>query len=177
MNTQQQDSFKEFHWMIEMLQTIDVGVVVLNQQFEVDAWNGFMENHSGLDGKDVLGENIFSVFKSIDEPWFRHKADTVFQLKTHAFTIWEQRNYLFKFDNYRPITSTAPYMYQNSTFIPIKNHRGEIEQIAVLIYDVTDAALNKIDAQKSSEKLKYLSRTDRLTGLSNRGYWEECFSQ
>lgn len=42
------DEILEFHWMMDMLQTVDVGIVVLNRKFEVKVWNGFMEAHSGL---------------------------------------------------------------------------------------------------------------------------------
>ena len=144
---------EQFHWMLEMLQIIDVGVLVLDKHFHVHAWNGFMENHSGIDSQQIIGKNLFSQIEGLEEMWFRHKAATVFQLKSQAFTIWEQRPYLFKFANYRPITSTAEFMYQNSTFFPIKSPSGVVDQIAVLIYDVTDLAMNKIEEVQQIKKL------------------------
>ncbi|BCE03263.1 sensor domain-containing diguanylate cyclase [Marinicellulosiphila megalodicopiae] len=174
MQMHEQEQFQDFHWMIEMLQTIDVGVVILDKNYVVKSWNGFMENHSGVDGKDALEQSIFTIFKEMDEFWLRHKADTVFKLKNQAFTIWEQNPYIFKFKNNRPITGVADFMYQNCTFIPIKDTRGEVDKLAVLVYDVTDTAVNKLDALRSSAKLKTLSRTDVLTQLYNRGYWEEA---
>ncbi|MCJ8313176.1 MAG: GGDEF domain-containing protein [Saccharospirillaceae bacterium] len=173
MQLQEQDQFQDFHWMIEMLQTIDVGVVVLNKEYQIKSWNGFMENHSGIDSKDAIDACIFVLFKDMDEFWLRHKADTVFKLKNHAFSIWEQHPYIFKFKNNRPITGVAEFMYQNCTFIPIKDLRGEIDKIAILVYDVTDTAVNKLEAIKVTEELKQLSRTDVLTQMYNRGYWEE----
>jgi len=173
MQLQKQDQFQDFHWMIEMLQTIDVGVVVLNTDYQVKSWNGFMENHSGIDAKDAIDRVIFTLFKDMDEFWLRHKADTVFKLKNHAFSIWEQHPYIFKFKNNRPITGVADFMYQNCTFIPIKSLTGDVDKIAILVYDVTDTAVNKLEAQRISEQLKQLSRTDVLTQMYNRGYWEE----
>lgn len=32
----------EFHWLLTIVQSIDVGVVVLDRQFRVEVWNGFM---------------------------------------------------------------------------------------------------------------------------------------
>ena len=173
MQLQEQDQFQDFHWMIEMLQTIDVGVVILNKEYQVKSWNGFMENHSGIDSRDAIEASIFTLFKEMDEFWLRHKADTVFKLKNHAFSIWEQHPYIFKFKNNRPITGVAEFMYQNCTFIPIKGLTGEVDKIAILVYDVTDTAVNKLEAQRISEELKQLSRTDGLTQMYNRGYWEE----
>ncbi len=40
------DAPTEFHWLMEILQTIDVGLVVLDRNYRVKLWNSFMENHS-----------------------------------------------------------------------------------------------------------------------------------
>jgi len=152
---------------MEMIQTIDVGLVVLDREYSIQVWNDFMANHSGKLPHEVIGKNLFQAFDSIPESWFRHKVDSVFLLKNRAFTTWEQRPYLFKFKNYRPITGTAEFMYQNITLIPLMSVDSRVTQVGVIIYDVTDMAVGK-------KQLESLSRTDRLTELYNRGYWEEC---
>jgi len=162
-----QAELKEFHWLMEMIQTIDVGLVVLDREYSIQVWNDFMANHSGKLPHEVIGKNLFQAFDSIPESWFRHKVDSVFLLKNRAFTTWEQRPYLFKFKNYRPITGTAEFMYQNITLIPLMSVDSRVTQVGVIIYDVTDMAVGK-------KQLESLSRTDRLTELYNRGYWEEC---
>lgn len=163
----------EIHWMMDMFNTIDVGLVVLDRDYRVCVWNGFMENHSGLLPSAVKDKNVCDIYPSIDEKWFRSKAESVFVLKNRSFTIWEQQPYIFKFKNYRPITGKADHMYQNSTFIPLSNVRGEVSHICIIIYDVTDEAINKKELEDANAKLESLSRTDRLTGLYNRGFWEE----
>ncbi|GAA3923188.1 diguanylate cyclase [Litoribacillus peritrichatus] len=164
----------EFHWMMDMLQTIDVGLVVLNDKYEIDIWNSFMENHSGLEPTAVKGKIMFDLFPEIPRDWFCHKIDSVFQLHSRAFTTWEQRPYVFKFKNYRPITGTADFMFQNITIIPLVSLSGTVDHVCILVYDVTDAATNKAQLEQANAKLEMLSRTDRLTNLYNRGYWEEC---
>jgi diguanylate cyclase (GGDEF)-like protein len=42
-----------------------------------------------------------------------------------------------------------------------------------VIYDVTDVATNRHLLQAANNELQKLSSTDRLTGLYNRGHWEE----
>ena len=37
---------KEFHWLMDMLQTIDIGLVVVDKNFQVKVWNSFIESHS-----------------------------------------------------------------------------------------------------------------------------------
>ena len=164
----------EFHWMMDMLQTIDVGLVVLNEKYEIDIWNSFMENHSGLEPSAVKGEVMFDLFPDIPRDWFCHKIDAVFQLHSRAFTTWQQRPYVFKFKNYRPITGTADFMFQNITIIPLVSLSGKVDHVSILVYDVTDAATSKAALEQANTKLEMLSQTDRLTNLYNRGHWEEC---
>ncbi len=43
-----QSSMSEIHWMMDVLQSIDVGLVVIDKDYNVQVWNGFMENHSAV---------------------------------------------------------------------------------------------------------------------------------
>jgi len=170
--TQTQDFLNDFHWLMDVLQDIDVGLVVLDREFKVQLWNSFMQNHSAKMPDQVLGKSLFELFPELPEGWFKRKAESVFVLENSAFTTWEQRPYLFRFNNYRPITSIADFMYQNSTIIPLCNVRGEVEHICLILYDVTEIAVNRLQLQTANTQLRTLSRTDGLTGLLNRKTWE-----
>ena len=164
----------ESHWLLAMLHDIDVGLVVLDRDYNIQIWNGFMENHSGLLPSEVKNKNILSLFPEIPQNWFKRKAESVFLLKNKAFTIWEQRPYVFKFKNYRPITGTANFMYQNSTFIPLFSINGEVNQLCLIIYDVTDNAVYKSELELANKELSILNQTDYLTLLFNRNHWASC---
>lgn len=170
----QTEQLNELHWLMEMLHTIDVGLVVLDRDYNVQIWNGFMENHSGLLPREVKGKVLFDLFDEIPEDWFRRKAESVIMLKNKAFTIWEQRPYVFKFNNYRPITGTADFMYQNTTFIPLMSTTGQVSHLCLLVYDVTDNATHKKELEKANADLAILSQTDGLTQLFNRNHWQHC---
>ncbi|WP_022941600.1 sensor domain-containing diguanylate cyclase [Psychromonas hadalis] len=165
---------KDIHWLIDMVQNIDVGLVVIDLEMNVKVWNGFMENHSGLLTKHVVDRKLNELFSDIPKDWLQQKLDTIYILKNKAFTTWEQRPYLFKFKSYRPITSSAEFMYQNVTFLPLTDITQEVTQVCMIIYDVTDVALNKKMALEANQKLEHLSHTDILTQLHNQGYWREC---
>lgn len=162
---------KDIHWLIDMVHNIDVGLVIIDKDFNVKVWNGFMENHSGLLTAHMVDKKITDVFTSIPEDWLQQKVNSVCLLKNKAFTTWEQRPYLFKFKSYRPITSGAEFMYQNVTFLPLTDIVGTVTQICMIIYDVTDVALNRQGLQEANEKLKHLRHTDSLTQLYNQSYW------
>ena len=78
-----------------------------------------------------------------------------------------------RFKNYQPITGQEEFMYQNTTLLPLRSTDSKINHICLVIYDVTDVATNRHQLQAANAQLQQLSRTDRLTGLYNRGHWEE----
>ncbi|MCL6701721.1 sensor domain-containing diguanylate cyclase [Pseudomonas sp. T1.Ur] len=162
----------EFHWLLAIVQSIDVGVVVLDREYRVQVWNTFMENRSGVQPKDAQNRNFFSLFPEIDRQWFSRKVESVATLGTPAFTVWEQRPYLMRFKSYQPITGQEEFMYQNTTLLPLRSPDNRINHICLVIYDVTDVATNRHQIQAANAQLQLLSSTDRLTGLYNRGHWE-----
>lgn len=168
---------REMHWFINMLQTLDVGLVVLDRDCQVQVWNSFMENHSGRRPDQVIGQQLFELFPDIPPDWFRRKAQSVFHLESRAFVTWEQRPYLFRFKNYRPITGAAEFMYQNVTFVPLVSLDGKVDHVGLIVYDVTDMAVHKQELQQANQHLKRLNRVDHLTQLYNRGTLEECLER
>ncbi len=164
----------ELHWMMGMLHSINAGLIVIDREYKVLVWNEFMANQSSMMSEQVMGKSILSLFDDLPQEWFKRKVNSVFDLETRAFTTWEQRNYLFRFKNYRPITGLSEFMYQNITFLPLTSVNGSIKHVGIIVYDVTDVAINKQELESANAVLESLSRTDRLTELNNRGYWEEC---
>lgn len=170
--TDQITDLSDFHWLMDMIETIEVGLVVLDRDYRVQVWNSFMENHSGVTPSRIRDKVIFDAFPDIPKDWLKRKVESVLLLKTRTFTSWEQRPYLFRFRNYRPITGTEAFMYQNLTITPLVNPQGEVNQVCLIIYDVTDTASGRKALQRANATLEKLSQTDRLTGLLNRGTWE-----
>ncbi|MBF7073867.1 diguanylate cyclase [Glaciecola sp. MH2013] len=165
------------HWQHDLLSSIEVGIVVLDREFNVEVWNQFMENHSSVRPRQINGKNLFEFFPDLDKAWFTRKCEPVFSMRSPAFIIWEQRPYVFKFGTSRPITSTSDVMYQNVTIFPLASLTGKVDKVCVLVYDVTDQALAKQNIEGLNERLREVSRVDGLTGLFNRRYWQERFER
>jgi diguanylate cyclase len=169
------NSLAEMHWKHDLLGSIEVGIVVLDKEFNVQVWNQFMENHSSIVPGMIQNKNIFKFFPEIDKDWFARKAAPAFSLKSPVFIIWEQRPFLFHFNCSRPITSQANHMFQNITIFPLASLTGQVDQICLVIYDVTDEAVSRLGMQSLNNQLENMSRVDGLTGLCNRHFWEEQF--
>lgn len=161
-----------FHWLVDMLESVEVGLVVMDLDYRVQVWNGFMENHSGITASRMRDQSLFDVFPDLPRAWLTRKVKSVVMLKTRTFTSWEQRPYLFRFRNTRPITGTEEFMFQNLTISPLSGPSGTIEKICLMVYDVTDMATGRLALERANQQLARLSMTDRLTGLLNRGTWE-----
>lgn len=163
-----QIDFKEFHWMVSMINSIDAGLVVLDNDYVIESWNGFMYHHSNIHAADAKGKNIFDIFQDLDKSWFMRKVEAVKTIQNQSFITWEQKPYIFPFKNYRPITGTVEHMYQNVTILPLPSLTGSIDQICLIIYDVTDIAANRMELQKANSQLEKLTKTDPLTQIDNR---------
>ncbi len=72
----------EFHWLMDMLESVEVGLVVLDLDFHVQAWNGFMEHHSGITASQIQDKVLFEAFPDIPEAWLTRKVDAVAMLNT-----------------------------------------------------------------------------------------------
>ncbi|HIQ52700.1 MAG TPA: sensor domain-containing diguanylate cyclase [Pseudomonas pachastrellae] len=167
----------ELHWLLDIVQSIDVGVVVMDRDYNVEVWNSFMENHSGVGADKAARQSLFTLFPEIDQGWFTHKVETAVMLGTRAFTIWEQRPNLVHFKSYQPITGMADEMYQNVTILPLRSSTGKTDHVCLIIYDVTGVAVNKRQLESANTKLQELALRDGLTGLLNRRYWESCLER
>lgn len=132
---------REFHWLMTIVQNLEVGLVVLNKENRIEVWNSFMESHSSKLSYEVKEKELFELYPELDKTWLERKLNMVKTLNNKAFISWEQRPYLFKFSNYRPITGSAEHMYQNVTIMPLPDFTGQIEHVAILIYDVTEEAM------------------------------------
>ncbi|MDD9195029.1 sensor domain-containing diguanylate cyclase [Aliivibrio sp. S3MY1] len=167
----------DFHWAMQVIGDLDAGLIVLDKNFQVCAWNGFMQSYSGITSDKILGRVIFDIIPELPEKWLRRKINASFTLNSRGFSCWEDRPYLFKFKNFTPFSNSLPEMRQNITFSPLTSLNGQVSHISLVINDVTGIAQNKIHLQESNHQLSDLSKTDGLTKLFNRAYWESCLKR
>ena len=172
-----QFDINELHWLLDIVQSIDVGVVVMDRDYRIEVWNSFMENHSGIGSDEAARKSLFELFPEIEPNWFKKKVETAVMLGTRAFTIWEQRPNLVHFKSYQPITGLADEMYQNVTILPLRSTSSITDHVCLIIYDVTGVAINKRQLESANTQLRELALRDGLTGLLNRRYWEECLER
>ena len=143
------DTLSEF-----IVERIEIGVFAVDRDLRVVAWNRFMALHSQRVPEDVIGKNLFECFPELPRKWLERKIESVFVLKNYAFTSWEQRPYLFRFDHNRPITGGVDAMRQNCTLFPQKNSTGDVERVCITLMDYTDTAMYQGRLNELIDELK-----------------------
>ena len=172
MVTLSQSQFESRQYL-DVLQFLDAGVIVINNQLDFKLWNSFMANHMSIESQDALDKPLFEVCPNLAQDYLRRKFESVMTLQSSMSITWQQRPYLFKMNCYRPITSQSPFMYQNIRIMPLLNADNAVDHIAIVIYDVTEAAWAQITQERTNQALKLANQIDSLTQIFNRGYWEQ----
>ena len=160
-----------------ILAQLNSGVIVIDDEFQIHYVNAFIERHGSVQLAEVRGQSLFSVFADLPEAWLKRKLMSVLDLKTPAFSSWEQRQYIFKLPHLRPVTSASQYMAQNCTMLPLEASQTEQQLICILIEDATDAFVYQQHLSKTLIELEKANRQDGLTKVLNRRFWEEQLKQ
>jgi diguanylate cyclase (GGDEF)-like protein len=161
-------------WLLQpLLMQLNTGVMVLDAQYKVVFFNQFIARRADLKLTEMQGKPVFDVFSDLPKAWLQRKLDGVLALQAPAFSSWEQRQYIIKLPHLRPLSSGSQYMAQNCTMLPLTAPDGRTQFICLLIEDATDAYVYQQQLQQSMEKLEQANRTDGLTGIFNRRYWQQ----
>lgn len=170
------ENLSDFHLMMQVMDNIDAGVVMLDRSYHVMSWNTFMQAYSGISVDQIMGKNLFEVIPELPAEWLKSKIESTFKLGMRSFSCWEDRPNVFNFSNFSPVTGGSTNMYQNLILTPLKSLNGDYSHICLTLTDVSDIAKSKTHLRESNAQLTHLSMTDRLTQLYNRGHWECCLS-
>lgn len=147
----------------QIFETINLGLVILDRDFRVKAWNSWMEMHSGITAEAITGKSIYDFYPSLVEGSFPRIVKSVFAFGNYASYSQKLHKYLFAMENPNGHSAQLPHMQQTCTFGPLRNDQKEIIAIHISVQDVTDFVVYE-------HKLIQMTKTDGLTGMFNRRY-------
>jgi diguanylate cyclase (GGDEF)-like protein len=169
--------FSDLHWLLDVIQSSNIGIVVLDQSFKVEVFNRFMQAHSGITSERAIGNSIFELFPELPQQWLERRVRSVLELEIPVYTTWTERPWLFHFPLRLPIHFQVDTMFQNVMFVPLHDASNRVARVGLVVYDVTEIAHTRRQLEQAQVELLQLSRTDRLTQLWSRGYWEERLNE
>jgi len=150
--------------------TINNGLIILNENLEICAWNKWLEIRTHIKEEDVLNKNICEEFDYINEKKLKRKINSVLVTKNPSFYSVDPHKYLIKIESNSVVDKIFDYVQQDITIIP---YDVEKKLVCLYIYDNTELHESNIKLKALNETLKDLSNKDPMTNTYNRRYFSE----
>ncbi|CED71285.1 GGDEF family protein [Aliivibrio wodanis] len=166
--TKRELTVQEYSWAVQTVDNMDAGVVVVDLENKVCAWNHFMQAYSGVNIDQALGKSLFELFPTAPQSWLTAKINLTRHLSSNGFSNWEERPLVFPFQNFTPVSDGVASMYQNLVFSPMLDKSGDVSHVCIMVHDVSEMAKNQLHLRETSHNLSKLNQFDELTGLYNK---------
>jgi len=153
--------------------TIDNGIMILDENLNIKAWNKWLEVKTGIKSKEIVDHNICERFPYIGQKKLIRKVKSVLITKNASFFSVEPHEYLLKIKSNIIMGKVFTYMRQDITLVPYDIER---KLVCLYIYDHTKLHASSEKLKKLNVELKELSSKDPLTQLYNRRYFAEAAS-
>lgn len=150
--------------------TINNGILILDDELKIKAWNRWLAVHTHLNLNTVLDKNLCELFPSIDEKRLKRKIKSVLVTNTSSFYSVDPHKYLIKIELSNITNPIYDSMQQDVTIAPYK--RDE-KLVALYIYDKTVLCEANAKLEKLNKDLRELSYKDPMTNVYNRHYFYE----
>lgn len=149
----------------QLFDLVDIGLVILDREFNVYKWNRWMELHSRITAGEIVGKSIFDFFPNLNNPSFLQTFKFVLNFGNFYFFSQKLHHYLFPFDPDSSLSSSFEYMQQSCNMGLLRQDGASEKFVYITVKDVTETAIYE-------QKLIEMNMRDGLTGIYNRRYLE-----
>jgi len=150
----------------DILDTLPIGLVVLDRSYRVQSWNYWMTTYSGINPATILNHSVFNYYPRLNKPSFIRACKTVLTFGNVVYLSQKLHRYLFPFPLSGGRDAGCEYMQQSCTMSPVHSDDGSIDRVAIAVHDVTDTVLME-------RRLRRVNNVDDLTGAFNRRYLDK----
>jgi diguanylate cyclase len=157
----------------EAFQQAPLGLLILDQQKVIRAWNQWLSDKTDLHQDKVVGQRLGELFPETENERFNFALQEVINNNSHQVMSHVLNKFLIpiKIDYTSHRDHEIDNMPQQVYLAPIR-HVDEV-QILVSIVDVTEAVYRVSKLTEMAEQLEEESLTDQLTGAYNRRFlWQ-----
>ena len=149
----------------QIFDMVNVGIVILDRDLCVYKWNRWMEIHSGISSKKIVGHPILDHFPKLNNKWFLRSCKSVLAFGNFSFFSQKLHQYCFPFKPVNTMNCKFQFMQQNCTLGPLRDENNAIQYLYIMVQDVTEVAAYE-------HKLVEMNSRDGLTGVYNRKFFE-----
>ncbi len=129
------------HEFNQIFKEIGVGLVIINKDLEITAWNRWMEIHSGKHASDVIGHPLFELYPNLNQQAITRTIRSVFTFGNYAYFSQKLHSYLFPMKNITGSLQLFPNMQQQCSVGPIRDDDNRITAVFITVQDVTGIAV------------------------------------
>ena len=167
----------------EVLDMIDLGIIVVDENLKIYFWNSWMETQTKIKKSEAEGKKLDELFPDVDKGNLIRKIKTAFALKSPTFLLASVKGYLIKIPLKKVTNPIYQFMQQDVSIFPL----SPSERLAlIVIHDQTPMQetqyklkkkIDEINSLKAEleryvKKIEQLSITDSLTKIYNRSKFE-----
>ena len=139
---------KETHnFFDQILNNTNEGIYVINTDFEYIYWNSMMEKISGMSHKEILGKKPSDLFPHVNQEKLAEKINKAMGGETVKSA-----------DYYYEIEASGNKGWAHAYYTPLRNKKGEVDNVLVAIHDISDRKKAEEKLRKSDETLTKLSQ-------------------
>jgi PAS domain S-box/diguanylate cyclase (GGDEF) domain len=150
----------------QILETISLGILVLEPDGKVAYWNRWLENASGLPADRVVGRCAFELFSELDKPAFRRALKSVLSFGNFSFFSQKVHGHLISLPS---TASRLLLMEQHCVMGPVREE-GRVVGAYLVIEDVTEQVATE-------RRLMELAMKDVLTSAYNRRFFDRRLAE
>ena len=154
----------------QIFETINLGLIIVDRDLKVRAWNRWMESHSGISEREILDQSLLDHYPDLTEPKFNRFIKSVLTFGSYAYFAQKLHQYLIPMKNPHASAADLPFMQQNCAAGPIRNEQGAIISAYITVQDVSEYVVYE-------HRLMEMGRLDPLTKLFNRSYLDRRLSE
>lgn len=163
----------EARLMAAIMDAINIGLMVLDQEERVVCWNPWVENTSGVSFEMARGKRLVEIFPELEGK--RAQGAVRNALRNGYASILSQslNKAPFPLFAHDPATNQPARLQQAIHVLPLV-----VEDIAphcmIQIFDVTAAVNREKILREQAVEMRAFSHIDGLTGVANRRRYDEC---
>ncbi len=146
-----------------VLDTLNIGVIILDREMHVQYWNNWMRVRSGIEQDIIIGSDISKVFPNLNTPAFLRSIKSALRFGNVNYISRKMHPYLFPIKTYSSFESQFEFMQQSCSVCPIRGESDSVTHICITVQDVTQLAIYE-------KKLIEMNLKDSLTGVYNRRF-------
>lgn len=159
--------------LVAVMEAINIGLIVLDQDERVVCWNPWVENTSGISFAAAQGKRLVEIFPELEGKRTQGAVRNALR-NGYASVLSQSLNKApFPFFALDPASNQPVRLQQAIHVLPLVVE-GMTSHCMIQIFDVTAAVSREKILREQAQEMRSFSNIDGLTGVANRRRYDEC---